>query len=94
MMHNVIALLTNEDRIFINAGFKGNTIEEFTKQKMIAYLRFQIQIASDPEIIAQLSETLDKVKEIADVQWNIVRAMLPLDTWGDEGSDDGLDDAL
>ena len=87
-MHDVMGMLTNEDRIFINAGFVGNTVDEFTKQKMINYLRFQIQIASDPEIIGQLEETLEKVKEITDTQWDLVRALLPLDTWGDADTDD------
>ena len=83
-----MGMLTNEDRIFINAGFIENTVDEFTKQKMMNYLRFQIQIASDPEIIGQLEETLEKVKEITDTQWDLVRALLPLDTWGDADTDD------
>lgn len=90
-MHNVMANLNNDDRIFINAGFKGYSVEEFTKDKMIVYLKFQLQICADPELTQAMRETLAKVNEMTESQWNLVRAVLPLDTWGEAESDE--DDA-
>lgn len=82
-MHNVMANLNNDDRIFINAGFKGYSVEEFTKDKMIVYLKFQLQICADSELTQALRETLAKVNEMTESQWNLVWAVLPLDTWGE-----------
>lgn len=82
-MHNVMANLNNDDRIFINAGFKGYSVEEFTKDKMIVYLKFQLQICADPELTQAMRDTLAKVNEMTESQWNLVRAVLPLDTWGE-----------
>ena len=76
-------LFNNDDRLLINAGCRGYSIEDFTQKCMIHYLQFQMQIAASEEIRKMLKHTLDKVMSLNEQEWAHLKLLLPMTVYAD-----------
>lgn len=78
-MENMI--FNNEEKILVNAVCKGAKLSDLTKEDAVLSLMFSRQITSDDDsmMIDLIDGTLEKVKGMADAEWDKIKMLVPFE---------------